>query len=218
MSASPHITRAGNVAIDNHPVHTENKVRLRRWVLDEVRPASVFDVFAGLDGEMHRRVWRDADRYVGCDERWQREDGRSRFVGDSSTVLRSVDLAPYNVFDVDCYGQPWPIMLVLAARRRWLPGEVGAVVCTDSALRTKFGYASHAMVAAAGLTDRKLGKTSREEHRSMTWLALARWARTCGVEVTGFRRVDGHMGNGDMQYFAAVFRGQSPSDACATGR
>lgn len=25
-------------------------------------------------------------------------------------------------------------------------------------------------------------------------------------------------GNGDMQYFAAVFRGQSPSDACATGR
>ena len=109
-------------------------------------------------------------------------------------------------------------MLVLAARRRWLPGEAGAVVCTDSALRTKFGYASHAMVAAAGLTDRKLGKTSREEHRSMTWLALARWARTCGVEVTGFRRVDGHMGNGDMQYFAAVFRGQSPSDACATGR
>lgn len=209
MSASPHITRAGNLAVDNAPVHTEGKVRLRRWVLDEIRPASVFDVFAGIDGEMCRRVWHAADRYMGCDERWSRDDRRPRYIGDSAKVLRSIDLAPFNVFDVDCYGQPWPVMLILAARRQWAPGERGAVVCTDSALRTKFGFASHAMVKAAGLTDRNLGRTSREEHRSMTWLALARWAKSCGVVVDAVRQVDGRASKGDMQYFAATFTGQA---------
>lgn len=211
MSASePHRTRAGNVAVDNAAGLARGKIELRQWVLSQVQPARVFDVFAGIDGEMHRGAWKDADAYVGCDARWDpAADDRSRYVSDFRRVLRSVDLQPWNVFDVDSYGMPWEAMLIIGARRRWAAGELGAVVCTDSALRAKFGYASHAQVAAVGLVDRKLGKTSREQHRSMTWLALARWARSSGVEIVACRHLAGRAAGADMQYFAAVFRGQA---------
>lgn len=207
MSDSPRRTRAGNIPVDNAQGFTTAKLALRRWALNAVRPARVLDVFAGIDGEMYRGAWRDADEYLGIDERWSSDDERDRLVGDSYKILRSIDLAPWNIFDVDCYGMPWEVLLILAARRRWSPGELGAVVCTDSALRSRFGFASHAQVAAVGLTDRKLGTPTAREYRSMLSLGVARWARESGVEILAMRLAEGARAGGAMRYFAITFRG-----------
>lgn len=207
MSDSPRRTRAGNIAVDNAQGFTPAKLALRRWALDSVSPARVLDVFAGIDGEMHRGVWRDADEYLGIDERWSPDDERNRLVGDSYKILRSIDLARWNIFDIDCYGMPWEALLVIATRRRWATGEVGAVVCTDSALRSRFGFASHAQVAAVGLTDRKLGTPSAREYQSMLNLGISRWARESGVEILAMQLAEGARAGGAMRYFAITFRG-----------
>lgn len=211
MSDSPRRTRAGNIAVDNAPVFTGAKLELRRWILDVVRPSRVLDVFAGIDGEMHRGAWYAADRYLGLDERWSPDDMRDRLVGDSYQILRSIDLAPWNIFDIDCYGMPWEALLIVAARRSWAPGEPGAIICTDSALRSRFGFASHAQVAAVGLADRKLGTPTPRQYHSMLRLGVARWAGASGVCVDAMRMVEGNRSGGAMRYFAVTFRGQAAS-------
>jgi hypothetical protein len=138
--------------LDNNPNAKHAKIELREHVLAHVKPARVFDVFCGLDGMMHRAVWHKADSYVGCDQHWQMSDPRRRFVGDSLRILRCVDLSPWNVFDVDAYGDPWPALYVLLHRRVWRPGELGALCITDgSTLITLFGVGSPAMAALTGV-------------------------------------------------------------------
>jgi hypothetical protein len=209
---SAHKTRAGNLAVDNAPEHTHSKIALRRWVMEQLSPAHVLDVFAGIDGEMHTAVWKSAASYVGIDERWRSDDDRQRLVGDSYKILRSIDLERFNLFDIDCYGMPWEAMLIIAARRQWKPGERGAVVCTDSALRARFGFASHAQVAATGLPDRRLGKPDPHRQRAMNDLAIARWSRSSNVRIDQMRRIDGKKTGAAMQYFAFVFHTASAND------
>jgi len=66
------------------------------------KPAKVFDAFAG-EGQMYSSVWNGADRYVGCDLKY-RPDGRLMFAADNRRVLRAIDLAEFNIFDLDAYG------------------------------------------------------------------------------------------------------------------
>lgn len=206
MSDSPRLTRAGNVAVDNSHDARRAKVELRQWVLREVQPARVIDVFAG-DGEMYRDAWSKAAEYLGFDER-PIHDARSLMIGDSYQLLRAIDLRRWNVFDVDCYGQPWQALLIIAARRQWAAGEIGAVVCTDSSLRTKFGFASHAQVAANGLDTRIVGKTTASDRDSMTSLGIARWSRSAGVTINAMRRAASTRSSG-MSYYAIVFSGNA---------
>jgi len=108
---------------DNNQNGKNAKAILRENVLAALPEAHVFDVFCGLEGMMHAKVWHKAASYVGCDQRWQMSDPRQRYVGDSLRVLRCVDLQPYNVFDVDAYGDPWPALFILMHRRTWQPGD-----------------------------------------------------------------------------------------------
>ena len=90
------------------------KITIRRNVLAEVgaEHASVFDAFAG-EGRMHAAVWCEAARYVGCDTRFFTDD-RPAFVADNRRVLRAIDLAAFNVFDLDSYGSPWEQAYIIA--------------------------------------------------------------------------------------------------------
>lgn len=115
---------------DNNPQAFAAKVDIRRRVFDAIaKPRNVFDAFAG-SGEMFSAVWKDADGYIGCDLKYVR-DGRTMFAADNRRVLRVVDLAPYNVFDLDAYGSPWECAIIIADRRRVAPGELFGVVLTD---------------------------------------------------------------------------------------
>ncbi|MBR0879132.1 hypothetical protein ACVMGC_004797 [Bradyrhizobium barranii subsp. barranii] len=133
------------------------KVLIRQNVLDAVgRDVKVFDAFAG-SGEMYREVWRKAGGYVGCDQKWFRDE-RCAYVADNRRVLRSIDLAPFSVFDFDAFGSPWEQMLIVAARRVVRPGErIGVVLTEGSMMKLKQGGIPKALGVAAGLTGKLSG-------------------------------------------------------------
>ena len=118
---------------DNHVLALPAKVELREKLLTEISPASVLDMFAGA-GEMHGRVWVKAKSYVGCDIRLQMDE-RRMFCCRNEVLLRSIDLAPYNLFDADAYGDVWRTLIVLAARRTLRPKETIGVAYTDGTPR-----------------------------------------------------------------------------------
>lgn len=137
------------------------KVTLREHVLAQVTPARVLDCYCGPVGEMHRAVWHRAHSYAGIDLEWRLNDQRRRFVGDVLRILRAIDLAPFNVFDLDAFGSPWETALVIAARRKWVAGESGAFVFTDgSGAQTRLGAAiPRAVALLTGFSNLPAGST-----------------------------------------------------------
>ena len=163
---------------DNRQKALSAKVALRSAAIEHVKRARVLDVFAGIDGVMHDLVWRRAEFYAGIDIEYQfSQDARRRYVGDSLRVLRNIDLSMFNIFDVDAYGDPWGALTIIAKRRRWLPGELGAIVITDGGMaRTKFGQASAAIAALTGVRSMPSGKETADALRRQcraAWLSLA---------------------------------------------
>lgn len=150
-SFSSRLRASGYNKTNNHASALEAKVEIRARVLAMVgSPTAVFDAFAG-EGQLYERVWRQADRYVGCDLTWYR-DGRLMYVADSRRVMRAIDLAPFNVFDLDAWGSPWEHAAILCARRKIKPGErIGLVITEGSSLKAKMGGLPHALAMLAGV-------------------------------------------------------------------
>lgn len=142
------------------------KCEIRDHVLDAIgaERAHVFDAFAGA-GLLWAAVWRRAAVYVGCDERWF-PDVRCCYVADNRRVLRCLDLAAFNCFDLDADDSPWEQALIIAARRPLAAAErIGLVLTDRSSLRTRFSALPYAMMQAAGLTrvaERGAGKMHDE--------------------------------------------------------
>jgi hypothetical protein len=154
------------------------KVAIRRSVAEAVgAPVHVFDAFAGA-GELYRDVWRDAAAsYTGCDKRYFR-DGRRVFVADNRRVLRAIDLAPFNVFDLDAYGCPWEQAVIIAARRKFAEGErVGIVVTEGNGANYKNGVVPVAVRSLTGLkhfaTPGAAMNRSRDSIQARIWSGLA---------------------------------------------
>jgi len=167
MGLAKFVSRDRWEAVDNK--YTSTKVDIRRRVLEVLTPeaAHVFDAFAGT-GIMYGYVWRHAARYVGCDERWHR-DARSCYVADNRRVLRCLDLAAFNCFDLDAYGSPWEQVAIVVARRPPLAvGERLGLVLTDgswSAYRT--GKIPPGLQGLSGVpTVRSLGRTTAQMSRN----------------------------------------------------
>lgn len=185
------------------------KLELRRNVLGLVKPASVLECFCG-HGKMWRGVWTQADRYVGCDEQQIEPQDPPRFWCDNLTLLRSLDLGQFNVFDFDAYGSPWSQMVVLAARRKWAAGERGAVVLTDGGnMNSRYGC------RCAGLQD-LLGESGSGERTGVAGALLASsralqvWVERTRVRVLKRWRAQGNgsgRGGQIMVYTALVFKG-----------
>jgi hypothetical protein len=132
---------------DNNPRALKAKVDIRQRVLEAVREQSshtaVFDAFAG-SGQMYSSVWCHADSYVGVDLKWARDE-RLMFAADNKRVLRAVDLAPFNICDLDSHGSPWEQAIIIADRRRVAPGEIFGIVLTEG---TAFAYQVNVVPAA----------------------------------------------------------------------
>jgi hypothetical protein len=169
-----------------------------------VDEASVLDAFCG-SGQMFDAVWKRAANYAGCDERAWDFTGPPRFVCDNVTLLRSIDLATFNVFDLDAYGSPWKAAAVIAARRGWRSGECGALVLTDgSSMRTRFGGKTSGMSIARGAS----GIVASDEAERA---ALASWVSRSHVRPVAIHRAQGNgsgRGGQRMTYTALLFEGQ----------
>lgn len=195
--------------VDNANAAHAAKLELRNNVLREIDQASVLDCFCGR-GAMWRGAWSKALAYAGCDERSIERGDPPRFWCDNLTLLRSIDLNRFNVFDLDAYGSPWAQMVVLATRRKWAPAERGAIVLTDGgSMHSRYGG------RCAGLVD-LLGEPA---HGAPTGVAAALQASKRALQVwlqrsrvRALRRWQAQ-GNGSgrgaqvMVYTAVVFEG-----------
>lgn len=192
---------------DNRLSATAAKIKLRRAAIEWVGDADVFDAFCG-DGCMARQAWSDARSYVGCDAKWTPWPQRKRFAADNRRVLRAIDLAAFNVFDLDAYGSPWEQALIVADRREWKPGERGALVLTDgSSMRLRFGKTTPAIAA---LVPALCGTGQILAAATQRALPSA-WARRAGVRLERHLVVEsessGH-GAQHMRYSALFFSGR----------
>lgn len=157
LSASERMDFVGQV--DNHKGAERAKATIREHVLRAIGPekAHVLDAFCGVDGVMHKRVWKHAAGYTGIDKEWPRDDRRV-FVGDNRRILRCIDLEPFNVFDFDAHGAPWEQVVIAAHRREWIRGERVAFVITDaSGLKLVFDRLPKATSYLSGLPQRLRG-------------------------------------------------------------
>lgn len=179
------------------------KVDLRERVLAAVTPAKVLDCYCGPVGEMHRAVWHRAQAYAGIDKEWLRDDERRRFIGDTPTVLRSIELNDFNVFDVDAFGSPFNAMAILAARRKWSQHERGAIIITDGTdLKVAFGGKFRGMKANLPSGSSFRGRAADD--------AIREWLRDSNVTPVSFWKAEGvssERGSMRMRYSAIVFVG-----------
>lgn len=173
--------KRNKVKTNSHPAAAKAKADLRRNVLAEIGAgnAHVFDAFAG-NGVMYEAVWREASSYAGCDLVWYR-DHRLAYVADNRRVLRSVDLAQFNIFDLDAYGSPWEQALIVADRREVSPGErIGILLTEGSGLNMKLGGMPIALRKMAGLTKSFVGASKQQDFiidRAITGLCQRMKAR-----------------------------------------
>lgn len=190
----------------NAPGAVVAKVTLRRHLLSAIGPdrAHVFDAYAG-PGAMHAAVWREAASYVGCDTEWFRDERRV-FVADNQLVMRALDLAAFNLFDLDAFGSPWETATILAARRRLLPGErVGLAVTDGCGLKLKMSGVPHALARLVGL-DASTVKLANRAHDLMVGKALAEVA--CRMNARVARHWQASQGQrASMRYHALVLEG-----------
>lgn len=201
------------VKTDNHPERAHAKVALRRQLLAAIGAdsAAVFDAFAG-SGAMHRAVWRQAASYTGCDKRWFGGD-RLAFVADNCRVLRAINLAAFNLFDLDAYGSPWTQATIIAARRPLAPGERLGLVLTDgSPMKARLGAVPGDLAALAGVPVESAGMSLR--WRELTGAALHELARRMGGWLEEFWAAD--TGSRPILYSAAVLVGGSSGGKSAS--
>jgi hypothetical protein len=148
--------------VDTKPEAYRAKVDIRTRVLAELGAdkAAILDLYAG-SGKMHKAVWCAARSYVGADERFF-FDRRSAYVCDNRILLRCLDLAPFNLFDLDAYGAPYDQALIIAARRQVLPGERIGIVLTDAAkINMNYGRIPLAMAMLAEAPTKAEGISSK---------------------------------------------------------
>jgi len=192
---------------DNNPQAYAAKVSIRRKVFDAMAAAGdvrVFDAFAGT-GEMFSAVWKDGAAYTGCDKRHIR-DGRLMFCADNARVMRVIDLARFNLFDLDAYGSPWEQAIIIADRRRVAPGELLGLAITEG---NGFAYKSNVVpIAIAQLTGIRKGVVGMAKKQDgIIDRAIAGLARRMSCTVEKRWQAEGRTG-ASMRYIGLVLKGR----------
>lgn len=168
--------------LENKPANILAKIEVRQRALDAIGAdrARVLDLYAG-DGHMYREVWCKAASYVGCDEKFFRDD-RLAYVVDNRRLLRSIDLLQFNIVDFDAFGSPWEQVYILTARRKLRRGESMALVMTEgSSLKLRLGGLSDGLALLSGLRSTQPG-LDRKRAEIMD-RALARVAEVMGGRI-----------------------------------
>jgi hypothetical protein len=199
------------VKTDNNPQAFKAKVAIRRNVLGTIVAnagapllTSVFDAFAG-SGKMYSEVWKDAGRYTGCDLKPQR-DSRLMFCADNRRVMRAINLAEYNIFDLDSYGSPWVQAVILADRRRVAPGErIGLVLTEGAGFAYKSNIVPEAIAVLTGLRSGVVGLGRKQD--AVIDRAIKGLARRMNCSVETRWQADGRTGMA-MRYIGLILKGK----------
>jgi hypothetical protein len=190
------------------PAAVKAKTVIRQDILDRIGPenARVFDAYAG-DGLLYRAVWHQAAACIGCDLEFYPDD-RIAFKADNRRVMRAVDLAQFNIFDMDSYGSPWEQMYILAYRRRVKPGEQVAIVLTEGqGMKLKLGGMSLPLSRLAGVRHWLPGLAKVQDE--LIDRALARMATMMNATLI-YRRQAAESQGSTMHYVGVIMRGNEP--------
>jgi hypothetical protein len=155
---------------DNSFLASKIMLRARHLPVDPVR---VLDCYAGTG-----LIWDGVTEYTGraikvlpIDKR--KDISRFRLPGDNTRYLRTLDLAPFNVIDLDAYGIPFS-QLETVFDRKWK----GTVFVTF--IQTMFGQLPSDLLAAVGFSD-----AQREKIPTLLgmrgWQYFAQWLASRGV-------------------------------------
>lgn len=181
------------------------KIDIRERVLSIIGAdhAHVFDAFSG-EGELYRAVWHRAASYVGVDLKWYHDD-RLAYVADNRRLMRALDLARFNVFDLDAYGSPWDQVWILGARRRVAPGErIGLVLTEGTNLKIKMGTIPFSLARLTGLDPHLPGAAANTN--AIMDRALAETARLLRCKILRRWEARGKAGSA-MRYYGLILQG-----------
>ncbi len=190
------------------------KAMIRQWVADRIDSPAVLECFAG-DGALTAAWESTGASVVGIDAKPWKQGLPERYVADVHRAMASLDLARFNVFDVDAWGSPFPVIEQIGRRRRWSPGERGAVVWTDgSTVHTmKRGRSSGLKKNLAPSVLAASYGTVADDARVLNTAAAIANIKVMDVQILDTRVVH-YRGAGSglfMIYGAAVFEGHPTS-------
>lgn len=101
---------------NSHPLE---KIALREWVLAQISPRNVLDVYGGF-GLMHKKVWGHKSDSYKCTS------------GDAVSWLSDHGELTENVYDIDPYASPYEALEIIGQKAT--PEKIG-IVCTDGTIR-----------------------------------------------------------------------------------
>lgn len=147
------------------PAAEKAKATIRQNVLAFIGAGQchVFDAFAGQGG-MYHAVWHQAASYVGCDNEVFSMDSRIAYVADNCRLMRNLDLAAWNVFDLDAYGSPWEQVYILIKRRAVASGErIGLILTEGQGMKMDMGGMALALSLVAGVSQYMPGMGAEQQ-------------------------------------------------------
>lgn len=153
--------KSGRRTTDNS--HFGAKIHLRLEAVDRCKRKNLYvlDAYSGY-GHMWKEVQRQRPklniRTLGID---QRNMGPGVIRGDNLKVLPSLDLAAFDVIDLDAYGMPVQQLSIVAAKAPGVP-----VVVT--AISQRLGCAPNLLMDSLGLP-RGWSKESQTLFRQIMW-------------------------------------------------
>jgi hypothetical protein len=113
-------------------IHNSSEVKFetrRRMVAAMGRELRVVETHSGKL-KMREKCYASAADWVGFDID---KSSKEAVHLDSLIALRSFDLGPFNVFDIDPFGAPWHHMWIVAQRRKLTQGERIGLALTNGA-------------------------------------------------------------------------------------
>lgn len=164
---------AGTKKTDNHYLGDKIQLRIDHSPWPECGPMRVLDVFGG-----HGVVWRAIEKRTGRGVERVGIDKRSDLFtphahGDNLKVMRAIDLAEFNVIDLDAYGIPIEQLCEV-----FDSGYHGTVFVT--AIQTMHGNMPKRMLEEIGFTDDMIKKAPTLFSRR-GFQYLKEWLATKGV-------------------------------------
>lgn len=114
-------TKGGPRTTHKDNSHPAIKIALRKWLISELKPKSVIDVYGG-HGMMFERLWKDFE--YSCSE------------GDSIEWLNKQTILDFDLFDIDPYSTPYEALEIVCNKTN---KNIIGVVCTDGMLKRQAG-------------------------------------------------------------------------------
>ena len=105
------------------------KADLRKELMGQFDNPKVLDCFCG-NGEMWDKGWGKTSNYVGLDIR-EYKDERSTIVTKNEPWVKANDISSFDIFDLDAYGTPFPLLLEIS-KRPLRKGKIGLVLTDGS--------------------------------------------------------------------------------------